>query len=129
MRELRSDAKKSTELIGGLSAQVAKAGATHQAALTNQLQEFTAKSEAAVARFATESATSLAAGNDELKRLVAHLDELEDQVEKAMKCATGASLFQAFQRRQLDMLGAKKFWGTALALSVVVLLAAVGYFV
>lgn len=70
-----------------------------KAALTKQLQEFTARSEAAVAGFATESATSLAAGNDELKRLVAHLDELEDQVEQAMERATGASLFQAFQRR------------------------------
>jgi hypothetical protein len=108
---------------------VATTESAAKAALTKQLQEFTARSEAAVAGFATESATSLAAGNDELKRLVAHLDELEDQVEQAMERATGASLFQAFQRRQLDMLGAKKFWGTALALSVVVLLAAVGYFV
>lgn len=43
-----------------------------------------------------------------------------------MERATGASLFQAFQRRQLDMLGAKKFWGNALVLSVVVLLVVVG---
>jgi hypothetical protein len=108
---------------------VATTESAAKASLTKQLQEFTAKSEAAVAGFATESAASLAAGNDELKRLVAHLDELEDQVEKAMERATGASLFQAFQRRQLDMLGAKKFWGNALGLSVLVLLAVVGYFV
>ena len=125
----RAEAKKYTELVGDISAQLTRAAAVHQAALPPQLQEFKAKGEAAVAGFVTKSETSLAAGDDELKRLVAQLNELEAQVEKAMERATGASLFQAFQRRQLDMLGAKKFWGNALALSVLVLLGAVGYFV
>ena len=106
-----------------------KLAAVQQAALTQQLQEFKTKSDAAVAGFVTKSVTSLAAGDEELKRLVAQLEELEQQVEKAMERATGASLVQAFQRRQLDIIGARKFWGTALASCMVLLLTAIGYFI
>ena len=132
-REAQAEIDAGRNAFKKLAAQAQQLVATTEsaakAALTKQLQEFTTKSDAAVAGFVTKSETSLTAGDDELKRLVAQFDELEGQAEKAMERATGASLLQAFQRRQLDMLGAKKFWGTALALSVVVLLAFVGYFV
>ena len=115
------------ELVSGVSAQLAKATAAHQVALTTQLQEFTAKSDAAVAGFVAESEASLDAGDEEFKRLAEHLNELEEQVEEAMRRATGLSLSHAFQRRQLEIVEAKTFWRRALAMCVGLLLTAVGY--
>ena len=86
-----------TELVSGVSAQLAKAAAAHQAVLTTQLQEFAAKSDAAVVGFVAKSEASLDAGDEEFKRLVEHLDELESQVEEAIQRATGLSLSHAFQ--------------------------------
>ena len=123
------DAKQLSELASGISAQLAKATAAHQAALAKQLQESATKSDAAVAAFVTKSEASLTAGEDEVKRLVEHLDGLEDHIDEAMERATGASLIHASQRRQLEILGAKQFWGRASAVCVILLLTAVGYFV
>ena len=50
----------------------------------------------------------------EYKKLVDNLDELEGRIRVSIERATGYSLFQSFQKRQLDIAAAKRFWGYAL---------------
>lgn len=117
------------ELVSGATARLAKAESAQQAKLTEQLREFTTASTAAVEAFVTKSDASLSSGNEELKRLVARLDELEGRIREAIERATGYTLFHAFQKRQLDIAKAKNFWAVALAVCVLLSLAASGYFI
>jgi hypothetical protein len=121
------DAQKHAELFKGVSAELAKATAARQAALAKQLEEVTVTGNAAVVAFVVKSEKALDDRDEEVKRLVEHLEELEGQVDEAMERATSLSLLHAFQRRQFDIVKAKMFWSRALATSTVLLLAVAGY--
>jgi hypothetical protein len=118
-----------TELVSGTTTRLTKAESAQQAKLTEQLQEFATASTTAVQAFVTKSDASLSSGNDELKRLLTQLDELEGRIREAIERATGYTLFHAFQKRQLDIAKAKNFWAVALAFCVLLSLIASGYFI
>ena len=122
-------AQKHAELLKDVSAECAKAAAAHQAALAKQIEEMTVKGDAAVDAFVVKSEKALDEGDEEVKGLVEHLEELEGHIDEAMERATGVSLLHAFQRRQFDIVNARKFWSRAFAGSVLLLLAVVGYLV
>jgi hypothetical protein len=123
------DAQKHAELIKGVSADLAKATTAHQAALAKQLEEMTVKGNAAVDAFVVKSEKALDEGDEEVKGLTEHLEELEGHIDEAMARATSASLLHAFQRRQFDIVRAKAFWARAVTASVLLLLGVVGYVV
>jgi len=104
-----------TGLVDETSKRLSKAEAAQQAQLTEQLQDFTIKSDAAVQAFVSKEEESVAAGDADLKRLVGQLEELEGRIREAIERATGYTLFHAFQRRQQDIAKAKNFWAWALA--------------
>lgn len=120
-------AQKHGELVKGLSADFAKAAAEHHVALEKRFEELTHKGDAAVDAFITRSEKSLDEGDDEVKALVEHLEELEGQIDEAMERATGLSLLHAFQRRQSDIIRARVLWARAFSVSVVLLLGVAGY--
>lgn len=122
-------AQKHAELLKGMSAELAKATTAHQVALAKHIEEITVKGDAAVDAFVVKSEKALDEGDEEVKGLVEHLEELEGHIDEAMERATGVSLLHAFQRRQFDIVNARKFWSRAFAASVVVLLAVGGYLV
>jgi len=123
------DAQKHAELLKGVSAEFAKATTAHQAALAKQLEDMTVKGNSAVDAFVVKSEKALDEGDEEVKGLVEHLEELEGHIDEAMERATGVSLLHAFQRRQFDIVQSKTFWGRAFSASTVLLLAVVGYLV
>jgi DNA repair exonuclease SbcCD ATPase subunit len=65
----------------------------------------------------------------EYKKLVNTLDELEGRIRESIERATGYSLFQSFQKRQLDIAKAKRFWGYALGVVVLLSLGASAVFI
>lgn len=108
--------------------------------LANQLSEFTESSQeqltnqsgafnTQVAEWSGKAEQSAKAGDAEYKRLVANLDELEGRIRESIERATGYSLFQSFQKRQLDIAKAKRFWGYALGSIVALSLIASGIFI
>ncbi|NOT25164.1 MAG: hypothetical protein HOP16_03580 [Acidobacteria bacterium] len=118
-----------TELVDSATANLAKTESTQQAKLTEQLQEFATASKETVDAFVTKSDASLSSGNDELKRLVAQLDELEGRIREAIERATGYTLFHAFQKRQMEIAKAKNGWALALGACVLLSLAASAFFI
>jgi hypothetical protein len=118
-----------TELITETSTQIAKAETAHESHLGEQLRAFTTASDAAVQAFVAKGDEAVTSGNDEVKRLVGQLDELEGRIRQAIERATGYTLFHAFQRRQQDILKAKNFWAWALGICVLVSLCASGGFI
>ncbi len=120
-------AQKHAELLKGVSAEFGKATASHQAALAKQLEEMTVKGDAEVDAFVVKSEKALDEGDEEVKGLVEHLEELEGHIDEAMERATGVSLLHAFQRRQFDIVQTKRFWGRALAASFMLLLGVGAY--
>ncbi|MDA1184473.1 MAG: hypothetical protein O2930_07505 [Acidobacteria bacterium] len=120
-------ARKHAEWLKGVSAELARATAEHQAALEKRLGEVTRKGNAAVDAFVGKSEKALDEGDEEVKALVEHLEELEGQIDEAMERATGVSLLHAFQRRQSDIIGTRMFWGRALATSTLILVAWAAY--
>ena len=123
------DAQKHAEVLKGVSTEFAKATTAHQAALAKQLEEMTVKGNSEVDAFVVKSEKALDEGDEEVKGLVEHLEELEGHIDEAMERATGVSLLHAFQRRQFDIVQTRTFWGRAFAASTVMLLAVVGYLV
>lgn len=113
---------------------------THESRLAKQLNEFTESSQeqltnqteafnTQVAEWSGKADQSTKAGEAEYKRLVANLDELEGRIRESIERATGYSLFQSFQKRQLDIAKAKRFWGYALGSIVALSLIASGIFI
>ena len=122
-------AQKHAELLERVSAEFAKATTAHQATLAKHTEEMTVKGDAAVDAFVVKSEKALDEGDEEVKGLVEHLEELEGHIDEAMERATGVSLLHAFQRRHFDVVNARKFWSRAFAASVLLLLAVGGYLV
>jgi hypothetical protein len=123
------EAQKHGEVRKGVLAEAAKATASHQAALVRQIEEMTVKGNAAVDAFVVKSETALDEGDEEVKGLVEHLEELEGHIDEAMERATGISLLHAFQRRQFDIVRSRVFWARAFTTSVLVLLSFCAYLV
>ncbi len=124
-----STGARATELVDNATARLAKAESAQQAKLTEQLQEFATAHKETVEAFVTKSDAALSFGNDELKRLVAQLDELEGRIREAIERATGYTLFHAFQKRQMEIAKAKNQWAVALAACVLMSLAGSGLFI
>ena len=122
-------AQKHADVLTGVSAEFAKATAAREAALVKHREEMTVKGDAAVDAFVVKSEKALDDGDEEVKGLVEHLEELEGHIDEAMERATGVSLLYAFQRRQFDIVNARMFWGRAFAGSVLLLLAVAGYMI
>ena len=113
---------------------------TYESHLTKQLNEFTESSQeqltnqseafnTQVAEWSGKAEQSTKVGEAGYKKLVANLDELEGRIRESIERATGYSLFQSFQRRQLDIAKAKRFWGYALGSIVALSLIASGIFI
>jgi hypothetical protein len=94
-----------------------------------QLAEQSEAFSAQAAEWAGKAEQSTRTGEAEHKRLVANLDELEGRIRESIERATGYSLFQSFQKRQLDIAKAKRFWGYVLGGVVVLSLVASGIFI
>ncbi len=112
----------------------------HDSRLAKQLNEFMESSQeqltshsgvfnTQIADWTGKAEQSTKAGEAECKKLVANLDELEGRIRESIERATGYSLFQSFQRRQLDIAKAKRFWGYALGSIVALSLIASGIFI
>lgn len=118
-----------TQFVSDASARLTKAEATHGSTFLDQLREFATKSDAAMQAFIEKSDQSVSSGKEDLKRLVAELNELEGRIRTAIERATGFTLFHAFQERQLQIIKAKNFWAWALAVCVIVAIGASGTFI
>jgi hypothetical protein len=108
--------------------------------LTTQLKEFVKSSQEQLViqgeafniqltESKAKAEQSTKTGDAEYKRLVGTLDELEGRIRVSIERATGYSLFQSFQKRQLDIAKAKRFWGYALGCVVALSLVASGVFI
>ncbi|MBI4546437.1 MAG: hypothetical protein HY707_00545 [Ignavibacteriae bacterium] len=75
-----------------------------------------------------EAKKTVDTNNVETGKILARLNELEDQIKVQIQKATGFSLFHSFQTRQLALAKSKRYWAGAL---VVLVLASLGvtYFV
>lgn len=93
-----------------LAAQLKGFSEESQKQLTDQSATFNLQ----VTEWANGADQSTKAGQAEHKKLVTNLDELEGRIRESIERATGYSLFQSFQKRQLDIARAKRFWGYAL---------------
>jgi len=67
-----------------------------------------------------KSDAMIADSSAEMRRLTSELAKLEEGIRASIERATGFSLFHSFQKRQLDIELAKRFWMYALAGTVVV---------
>jgi len=133
------DTRFSTQLQEFVSnAQTQEKG--HENRLSNQLNEFVESSQeqlasqseafnTQVAEWTGKAEQSTKTGEAEYKKLVANLDELEGRIRESIERATGYSLFQSFQKRQLDIARSKRFWGYVLGGVVALSLIASGIFI
>jgi hypothetical protein len=87
--------------------------------------EFRAKSELVE----TEARSKVGENDAEVRRLITTLDELESRIRDSIERATGYTLFHSFQKRQEDLVKAKRFWERALAVAVGLSLFASGFFI
>jgi chromosome segregation ATPase len=94
-----------------------------QIQMKSQVEAFDAQTTS----LASKAEASINAGQDEFKRLVGQLDELEGRIKDAIERATGFTLFHSFQKRQQDIARAKDFWAWALLASVLISLASIRY--
>jgi|SRR5580692_1264941 hypothetical protein len=69
---------------------------------------------------ASKAEESIKTGEVAYKQLVDQLGDLEGQIRESIERATGHSLFHSFQKRQLDIAKAKRFWASALGALVAV---------
>ncbi len=132
--------KSVADLVTDTAQKLAESQAEHDKSLTSRGEGFTETSDAQlksqieafdvqITQCANRAEESVKAGDKEYKKLVSTLEELEGRIRESIERATGYSLFQSFQKRQLDIASAKRFWGYVLGGVVVLSLIASGIFI
>jgi hypothetical protein len=131
---------KIAQLMADTSSRLTQAETAQEARLAAHVKDFAEDTQiqmksqaetfnAQITDLASRAEGSIKVGEAEFKRLVAQLDELEGRIKDAIERATGFTLFHSFQRRQIDIAKAKRFWGYALLGAVLTSLTASGIFI
>ena len=129
-----------SQLITDSSSLLTQSEATHESKLGAKLKDFEVKGGAHLSDFSDKfndlmksvsdkAEENIQTGDAEVKRLVSELGELEGRIRKSIERATGYTLFESFQKRQLDIAKARRFWGYVLGFLVLVSLSASGWFI
>ena len=129
-----------SEFVQETTGRLSQAETKHQANLDEQLKDFGTKQQSALSvlaetansaikQFTAEKDTVFEQNAVEFEKLVKNLNELEGRIRESIERATGYGLFHSFQKRQLDLANAKRFWAYALAAMVGVSLVASGLFI
>ncbi len=116
-------------LVTDMTSRLSKAEATHETTLADRLKDFATRGDAALRAFVDKGDESVRAGNDEQKKLIDELNELEARIRTAIERATGFTLFHAFQERQLQIVKSKTFWSLALAVCVLLAIGVSSWFI
>lgn len=126
MEELSSKGETQRETVETqVSGALKKLAQESEEQLTNQAEAF----NTLTAGWASKAKQTATDHETEHRKLVNTLDELEGRIRESIERATGYSLFQSFQKRQLDIAKAKRFWGYALGAVVLLSLIASGIFI
>jgi hypothetical protein len=126
MEELSSKGETHRETVETqVSGALKKLAQESEEQLTNQAEAF----NTLTAGWASKAKQTATDHETEHRKLVNTLDELEGRIRESIERATGYSLFQSFQKRQLDIAKAKRFWGYALGAVVLLSLIASGIFI